>query len=114
MNTQCTATGTGPLSEGFHSSGQPGSFFLDVSIDGIVNLAGNAQEWTADVLESYGVGCWAGTAVLVDPSCPDGSSGVSAVRGGNWDGESGSLPVGLRTWAPLGFGPGFRCVRSAP
>lgn len=74
------------------------------------DLAGNAQEWTAEGYQtSYGT-CW-GSSPWTDPFCNDRLSGLISIRGGWW---STSRTPTTRDWRPSGLYPtvGFRCVRS--
>jgi formylglycine-generating enzyme required for sulfatase activity len=96
----------------------------DVSRDGVHDLLGNANELTADVFQSYGLGCWSGTGVLVDPLCTDGPSAtIHTTRGGGWRavptrsegtrrGEDDDTFL-LTNIADSHWGYGFRCARPA-
>lgn len=92
----------------------------DVTDLGIRNLAGNLDEWAADVFSPYSTDCWAeNTQMLVDPVCtagPKSNGGTHAVRGSSW----GLLPVfaaAYRRDAMYADSPGdpqtgLRCARS--
>jgi formylglycine-generating enzyme required for sulfatase activity len=106
-----------------HSLVDVGANSLDLSLDGISDLAGGVSEWTRDVTERYGVGCWSGSGMLVDPVCASSHFPYQVLRGGSWKQPITDLPVARRfpggdrfDFVALtgGFGPhtGFRCARS--
>lgn len=100
-----------------------GTAALDVSRDGVHDLAGSMREWALDQTAFYDQECWA-QPVLRDPVCTSGpDSNLHTQRGGSWAHTSAVLAV---TWRDgrddtvlgtggsfLGFMLGFRCARSA-
>jgi formylglycine-generating enzyme required for sulfatase activity len=103
------AIGVGPVA---------GSWPLDVTAQGVFDLAGNVDEWTADEFEAYTDSCWSrGAGLLVGPVCSSAaaSGATHTVRGGSWQ----SLPIFAHGYARRtadGDGPavstGFRCALS--
>jgi formylglycine-generating enzyme required for sulfatase activity len=87
----------------------------DTTKQGIKNLGGNLQEWTADAFASYDSECWQGPTPLPDPQCQAGD-GVS-VRGSAWDQPLFRARSSARGPVPNGTGAsgdlGFRCARNA-
>jgi len=93
--------------DGWPSSAPGGSFPAGASPWGVLDLAGNVWEWTADYLGPYSFG------PVTDPHGPP--SGTQRVyRGGGW---SSNTPRALRSTNRLGMDPtdrtatvGFRCA----
>jgi formylglycine-generating enzyme required for sulfatase activity len=102
-----------------------GSTGLDVvesgvpSIGGqVLNLAGNVDEWVADVFDQYSGPCWqTGATLLVDPMCTASVAGTSphSIRGGSWQLQALTASVHYRgssiADAPA-VATGFRCAVS--
>lgn len=89
---------------------------LDVSLDGIEDLAGNLAEYTLDAAESYSASCWGELGVLDNPVCQL-PSGVRVSRGGSWaDGQALGLSALRRRVLASIKSPtlGFRCVYRTP
>jgi formylglycine-generating enzyme required for sulfatase activity len=84
----------------------------DVTIDGVLDMAGNVSEYTGDSELRYDHPCWQGSGILRNPHCllPDEPGYV--VRGGNWASAPFFTQVGLRLRSTylLTDGVGFRCV----
>jgi formylglycine-generating enzyme required for sulfatase activity len=85
---------------------QVGSYPQGASPYGLMDMAGNAREWTASALQSY---------PLPDPLA--GTDGASRVtRGGSWLSLPNSIEVSRRLAEPVGTAAkdlGFRCAVSA-
>jgi formylglycine-generating enzyme required for sulfatase activity len=94
-------------SDGFLELAPVGSFPDGATPDGIVDLAGNAEEWVADwYAPSYP------DASVVNPKGPDGGE-ERAVRGGGYEHLRPSLRCAARGHAPPDerrTWRGFRCV----
>ncbi len=96
-----------------------GSHPLGGTPDGIYDLVGNVDEWTADRYSPYGSGCWEpGVYSLLNPSCPPvGEDDPVVLRGGSWmDGGPYGYPAAARSVYAAdvrGAFIGFRCVRDA-
>ena len=96
---------------------------------GLLHMAGNVEEWTADHACPYGPGstgdggaaqCGCERANHADPLCMRhdlGSGDGRVVRGGAWYKTGDALTTATRVENPAGsgspFSVGFRCVRSA-
>lgn len=85
-----------------------GSFPQGASPYGLLDMAGNAREWTASILQNY---------PLTDP-LSGGTNGASSriTRGGSWLSLSDSIEVTRRLAEPVGTAAkdlGFRCAVSA-
>jgi formylglycine-generating enzyme required for sulfatase activity len=85
-----------------------GSFPQGASPYGLLDMAGNAREWTASILQKY---------PLTDP-LSSGTDGASSrvTRGGSWLSLSDSIEVTRRLAEPVGTAAkdlGFRCAVSA-
>jgi formylglycine-generating enzyme required for sulfatase activity len=85
----------------------------DVSLQlGIVNLAGNVEEYMLDAFANLSSNCWAGQP-LEDPACRVPAL-LNSLRGGSWIDPIQSVFAGYRSSQPiLTASPegGFRCVR---
>jgi formylglycine-generating enzyme required for sulfatase activity len=89
------------------------------SVGGVVlNLAGNVDEWVADVFDAYSGPCWQrGSALLVDPACTAALAGASlhTIRGGSWQIQALAASVHNRTASTadgIAVATGFRCAVS--
>jgi formylglycine-generating enzyme len=97
------------------AAGQP----LDITDQGVRNLAGNVTEIVADRFAPYGSGCWSSPGVLENPRCDEGASSAFAyaLRGGSWGGAPLYALVARRTGEGNGLERdptvGFRCAQSA-
>jgi formylglycine-generating enzyme required for sulfatase activity len=81
----------------------------DVSRDGVVGLAGNVGELTADAADDYDGSCWQYEGVPLDPRC-EASEPIRAARGGSWNNSLALTHGAFRLrYVPSGNG-GFRCV----
>ena len=93
---------TGPDAEdGFALAAPVGSFPDGASADGVLDMAGNAWEWTASEPHSRDVGPGANAAVY------------RVIRGGSWAQPPEVLRVTTRVWVPAGdhrSDLGFRCA----
>lgn len=113
-NLQCRDPGDygGPLPVG---SGR-----LDrLALEGgeVVDLMGNAAEWTRDSWNRISEPCWAGRALLHDPSCQtpspadsDEEEDLHTVKGQSWGGRPYPA-ANRRTTVGRNAYLGFRCVR---
>lgn len=103
-----TVTGTPDAIDGFEFAAPVTAFAAAPSAHGLLNMAGNAWEWTADAFRSDAYR----TLGAVDPKVlADG--GLRAIRGGSWR----SAPHDLRATARRGLmaaerrdDVGFRCA----
>ena len=95
--------------DGFARTSPVGAFAAGASIDGVVDLAGNAAEWVADWYDpsSYL------KSTERDPQGPEAPSGSKTIRGGSWSDPDHVL----RSVTRLGIDPnvsnnafGFRCA----
>lgn len=94
-------------SDGFRELAPTGSYSLGATVDGIVDLAGNVEEWVADwYAEEYPA------ASQSDPKGPD-TGDERVVRGGSYahgrswlrtTARAAAAPASRRTWR------GFRCA----
>src|SRR5262249_21419017 len=57
---------------------------LDITVDGILQMAGNLSELVADEFEPYSGGCWLPGRYGTDPLCKDGVPGQRSQRGGTF------------------------------
>ena len=94
--------------DGYRHAAPVDAFPESASPDGLLNMAGNVWEWTADrfALHEYGEG------PSVNPTGPR-SGGERIVRGGSWRSDAHALRVTHRV--PVGEGTrfpdlGFRCA----
>jgi formylglycine-generating enzyme len=95
--------------DGFEFTAPVGSFPAGASAHGVVDLAGNAAEWTADWYDAT----YYQKSVEKDPTGPEASTGERVARGGSWS----DADYGLRASARRGLDPnvanssiGFRCA----
>lgn len=91
---------------------------LDVTADGVFDMGGNLDEWTADSFALYTDPCWAEKRMpLVDPVCVIESARSNTLRGAHWASVPNSAaaafrrPFGRASWAPS---TGFRCAKGFP
>lgn len=104
-----TADGQPDPIDGFPHAAPVGSFPDGASADGVLDLAGNVWEWTADAFD--GGDEWA-TELPVDPRGA-ASGGERMVRGGSWRSGADALRSAARIPVPAGVTApdlGFRCA----
>lgn len=92
--------------DGFRELAPVGSFPRGRTVDGIEDLAGNAEEWVADFLAEYP------PANLVDPKGPTVGD-LRVVRGGSYvTGRAFTRAAARSGWPPSFRAPfrGFRCA----
>jgi formylglycine-generating enzyme required for sulfatase activity len=102
--------------DGFVGLAPVGSFPDGATPSGLLDMAGNAAEWVADVLEMDPAGLWVGydATPQVNPP-PRTTGGFHVVRGGSYE----DAPMWLRgaardtTPMPRPASVGFRCVAEA-
>lgn len=83
----------------------------DVSLDGVVDLAGSVAEHVRDDLLAYDQGCWSRPGVFVDPVCDADEPSVEGSRGGDWSSAASFAASPLRREAMVSNARlGFRCV----
>lgn len=84
----------------------------DVSIDGVVDLAGSLSEVTADGGADYSDPCWTGPGLRADPECGEQrTTGAPFVRGGEWSAGIAHLASAHRKSAVMpSITTGFRCA----
>ena len=97
--------------DGFRYLAPVGSFPAAASPHGLLDMAGNVWEWTADrfAIDSYATG------PAVDPTGPP-SGGQRVTRGGSWRSSADLLRVTMRRPWPAGSAApdlGFRCAYDA-
>lgn len=95
--------------DGFARTAPVGSFPAGKSGHGLLDMAGNVTEWTADWYDAI----WYQKSPGANPKGPEGSTGSRAVRGGSWS----DTDYMVRTTVRLGIDPnlsndsiGFRCA----
>ena len=95
-------------SDGWASTAPVGSFLGDASPFGVLDMAGNVAEWTADWYGAY-----PGAAVTDPHGAKTGTARV--VRGGAWDGnDAANVRAAVRDWVAASSRNsfvGFRCAR---
>ena len=96
--------------DGYAKTAPVGSFPVGATASGILDMAGNAAEWTADFYESTTYQ----KSPEKNPTGPEVSTGSKVVRGGSW----ADVDYRLRSTARLGVEPnvssdgiGFRCAK---
>jgi len=104
------------VDDGYQFTSPVDAFPLGASPYGVLDMAGNVQQWVADW---FGAGYYA-TSPTKDPTgpaTPDPSNPVRLVRGGSW----ATPPVYARTTARVTNNPdrvgsniGFRCATPGP
>lgn len=103
--------------DGFIDLAPVGSFPDGATPLGILDMAGNAAEWVADVLEVDPAGRPAGYTgdSVVDPKPNGAGGGFHVVRGGSFQDAAMSLRAAARayTTAPRSSSIGFRCAADA-
>jgi eukaryotic-like serine/threonine-protein kinase len=85
-----------------------GSFANNASPFGVLDLAGNVWEWTADSFYLY-----PGS----DQSVPENLKGLKTIRGGSFNTKKEFLTTYFRNWVAPTFqnnALGFRCAKSVP
>jgi formylglycine-generating enzyme required for sulfatase activity len=75
--TKVNARGT---EDGYEKTAPVGSFLDGASGYGVLDMAGNVAEWTADWYEST----WYQKSERSNPRGPEGTTGSRSVRGGSW------------------------------
>lgn len=97
--------------DGYEGTSPAGAFPTGATASGILDMAGNAAEWTADWYEAT----WYQKSPEKDPKGPEAPTGQKVVRGGAWSDPS----YVLRATSRLGLDPnfsnnavGFRCAGS--
>ena len=104
------ANARGP-EDGYETTSPVGAFPSGATASGIMDMAGNAGEWTADWYEAT----WYQKSPEKNPTGPEAPTGQKVVRGGSWADPS----YILRSTTRLGIDPnysnnaiGFRCAQS--
>jgi formylglycine-generating enzyme required for sulfatase activity len=93
---------------------------LDVTDQGVRNMAGNLQEFVADNYEAYTEPCWtAGGPLLQNPNCnAGGAQSPRSLRGGGWQGSPNLAIVSERNLVPPRYRgdafTGLRCAVDVP
>lgn len=102
--------GKGPEPAGSHAGTR--CVVSDVSMDGVMDLAGSLSEVIADGGLSYADACWTGPGLRMDAVCTDSRLAVGKTgRGGDWSGGRFLLASGLRRLVPMpAITSGFRCA----
>jgi sulfatase modifying factor 1 len=99
--------------DGFVGLAPVGSFPDGATPLGVLDLAGNAAEWVADILEFDAVGRPVGydAASQVDPR-PKGGGGYHVIRGGSYEDPAAWLRSAARDTSPMPHpqSVGFRCA----
>lgn len=95
--------------DGFEFTAPVGSFPTGASNGGILDLAGNVSEWTADWYDAT----WYQKTTERNPTGPEAPTGERVIRGGSWSDPD----YVLRSTTRLGLDPnvsnsavGFRCA----
>lgn len=102
------ADGPDPI-DGHELVAPVGSYPLGASPDGVLDMAGNVWEWTADLVDDGST--WA-EDVRIDPQGAD-SGGARVARGGAWSSSPDLLRSATRIGVPAGLDQpdlGFRCA----
>ena len=101
----------GPEPPGSHPPSPACSGLGDVSIDGVVDLAGSMREVTRDLLAPFDAPCWSSQAgVLRDPVCTQAELAARVNRGGSWGAGAAHLHAAVRRPHAVHIDTGFRCV----
>lgn len=106
--------GRGVEPVGSHADPSRCNGLVDVSRDGVVDLAGSLTELLRDVFQPYSAPCWGGVGIPLDPSCIDDKSRDHVLRGGSWKGNSTNSQTTVRasngTTFEVTTGRGVRCA----
>lgn len=95
--------------DGYETTAPVGSFPTGATPSGILDLAGNAAEWTADWYEAT----WYQKSPERNPTGPEAPTGQRVVRGGSWSDPSYNLRATARTALDPNYSNnavGFRCA----
>ena len=101
----------GPDQDGFRASAPVGSFPDGISPMGIMDLAGNAEEWVQDW---YSVNYFRQSDGAQDPAGP-ATGAKRVIKGGSYESPDYQIRIAARFWGkPHDRGPriGFRCAKS--
>jgi formylglycine-generating enzyme len=103
--------------DGFSGLAPVGSFPDGATPLGVLDMAGNAAEWVADVFEFDAEGRPVGYAPdrAVDPAPKTSGGGFHVVRGGSYESSAMWLRAAARDWTslPRPAAVGFRCAADA-
>jgi formylglycine-generating enzyme required for sulfatase activity len=110
---------TSPLARCIPESGgsvaypsEVGSRARDRTIDGVLDMAGNVQEFALDSFNFFDRGCWSAVPLPRDFVCTAGTGdGLHVDRGGSWEGRPDRLATTYRGEVTEETQQGFRCAR---
>jgi len=105
---ECPGSGVEPV--GAHTDTEQCDGVVDVSRDGVVDLAGSLRELVQDKFREFSDSCWQYRAVARDPVCIDDTASAQVGRGGYWNAGMSMALAPFRNSYSQHAGSGFRCA----
>jgi formylglycine-generating enzyme required for sulfatase activity len=97
------------LKVGSHADATACDGAVDVSRDGVLDLAGSVREWVRDAPLSFD-DCFS-AGILADPTCTAAKSAGGSTKGGSFSLPASEAASALRRTGATISDVGFRCVR---